>query len=143
MELRHHLKNLADLQCRLLESLKAGYSVVGDLDDWGVLRSLPTKGQIELDGSTWSFKRHGMGFRFVRDSDRLTVDAHRLLGSYADGIDTWRALQYLESLNLDHYYINDEKYELGESEIELRKSFQLLLDAGAIEMVENSTYKIA
>jgi hypothetical protein len=58
--------------------------------------NLPRQGQVDIDGATWTFQRHGAGLRFTSALDGRVVDMHENLPR-SDVIDAWRLLQYLES----------------------------------------------
>ncbi|ESQ90408.1 DUF6896 domain-containing protein [Asticcacaulis benevestitus] len=87
-----HVKNFVALQAKLIAELNRCFA--------SPLQDAPKRGRFKLSEYTWCFKKHGMGFRFLRlQSPRIIIEAHEYL-SNSGVIDAWRMLLYLESLGL-------------------------------------------
>lgn len=90
------IAEFAETQSRLCLAVIEEY---GLQDDGSVVFSAPKTGSLELNGKRWTFKRHGSGFRFISDDSGHVIDAHRNVVSCPAGIDAWRLLQFLETID--------------------------------------------
>jgi hypothetical protein len=87
------LNRLCQAQAQLMAAFISRYPEISFTQE---VLNLPCHGQIDIDGTTWTFQRHGAGLRFTSASDGRVVDMHQSLPR-SDVIDAWRLLQYLES----------------------------------------------
>jgi hypothetical protein len=118
----------------LQEQLMAEFKKVNsDSVDFEYFIDFPRKGRIALNSEEWSFLRHGLGFRFIRQhpSPHLIVDPHVYPFEYGV-IDDWRIQQFLESTSgeiLDKY--------------EIKQSLEKLFNKGKLEKLTSNQYKIS
>jgi hypothetical protein len=91
-----YIRRYIELQRTLLAAFKEAFP---DVSDWEFLLDAPKSGEVIVDGESWLFRKHGAGLSFRR-ADGVTIDAHRHL-SIPVGIDAWRLLEYIESIDVD------------------------------------------
>lgn len=103
-----------------------------DSVDFKYFIDFPRKGKITINSEEWSFLRHGLGFRFIRQnpSPHLIVDSHVYPFEYGV-IDDWRIQQFLESISGELY----DKYEI-------KKNLEELFNEGKLEKLTSNQYKI-
>ncbi|MCO7256522.1 hypothetical protein KSI86_20405 [Dickeya oryzae] len=101
--------------------------------DFKYFIDFPRKGNIALNSEEWSFLRHGLGFRFIRQNPlpHLIVDPHVYPFEYGV-IDDWRIQQFLESGTGKLY----DKYEI-------KKNLEELFNKGKLVKFTSNLYKIS
>lgn len=63
--------------------------------------SVPRQGEIQVSNDSFAFTRHGSGVRFTSLVSGHIIDAHKIYLGMHDAVDSWRILQFLESLGVD------------------------------------------
>ena len=84
------IMRMCDLQERILREFIKCYRVEKSMD----LIWLPRHGEIQVGGIVWSWRRHGLGVRFVSAEGRV-VDVHSDPVDVSR-IDVWRILSWME-----------------------------------------------
>lgn len=117
-----HMRRFIELQSLLLATFRQTFPGVSD---WDYLLDAPKTGELQVNGDTWVFRKHGRGIRF-ENQDVIVVDAHQHI-SVECGIDAWRILVYIESFG------GSLSESLGERA--LQEVFDELLDQGTLSMI--------
>ncbi|ROP48906.1 hypothetical protein EDF81_4648 [Enterobacter sp. BIGb0383] len=101
--------------------------------DFKYFIDFPKKGSVTLNSEGWSFLRHGLGFRFIRQnpSPHLIVDPHVYPFEYGI-IDDWRIQQFLESSSSELY----DKYKI-------KRNLEGLFNKGKLEKLTANQYKVS
>ena len=115
------LKRFSSLQKGLLSALGEKYN----LQD-AFLSELPWKGEIEVNGSHWTFVKHGRGVRFTNEMSGV-IDSHVINPNAPDAFDSWGVVQYLESVSCDELNERDinAAFAVLEGEGKIRKANEL------------------
>lgn len=104
IEILPFIRSFLRLQKVLLEAFKSAYP---NLHDWHLLLDFPRSGHIAVHSENWSFRRHGTGLIFT-NSNGTVVDVPKYLEN-PDLFDSWRLLQYLESMLPEHQPISESE----------------------------------
>ncbi|WP_432444849.1 DUF6896 domain-containing protein [Rhizobium leguminosarum] len=85
-----------NLQYQLFSAFSQCYPQANDFTS---LLNFPRSGVVVADSQRWSFVKHGLGLRFVREHPvpQLVVDMHDQFGDCAK-VDWWRLTLFLESM---------------------------------------------
>ena len=94
----------------------------------------PRSGTIEALGEKWSFQRHGAGVCFEDLKTGKIIDAHKEVINQTRAFDSWRLLQYFESLKHSHIVWNSQKFMIDE-EKDLDRLLEDLEREGIVELV--------
>lgn len=105
-EILEDIRHFAVLQRKLCTALADEFDLTGDME---VVFKLPSKGCIDLGGTSWQFTRHGVGVRFIDSSSNTVIDAHKYPISCPNALDAWRLLQYFE--------LRDHNKEISEARV--------------------------
>lgn len=84
-----------------------------DVADFGTLSDFPKSGKLQLDGATWGYGKHGLGYSFLSDGG-CVIDAHDHFDQTSHVIDAHRLTEYFLSARSDLGQVND-LYSLIES----------------------------
>ncbi|WP_157632079.1 DUF6896 domain-containing protein [Variovorax sp. CF313] len=83
------------LQDRLLQGF---FLKITDASDLEFLTDFPKSGAVEIDGGSWTYKKHGLGYVFL-GKDGSIVDVHNRFERGSRVIDAHRLAEYVVSLN--------------------------------------------
>lgn len=118
------LKIISDyiiIQSRILSVFFSEYP--NSLSGEYLFENCPRKGKIMVDGSKWSFRRHGAGISFDNLSSGVEVSAH-VHPDDPNHIDAWRLKLYMESLNPNTSVDQDTVKALLRSLSEMNKGLE-------------------
>jgi len=68
-----------------------------NLIDFKLLADFPKSGVLTIDGESWTYKKHGLGYSFESERGDV-IDAHNHFCKTSRAIDAHRLTQYLASL---------------------------------------------
>ncbi|WP_157609144.1 DUF6896 domain-containing protein [Variovorax sp. Root411] len=68
-----------------------------DVIDFKLLADFPKSGVLTIDGGSWTYKKHGLGYSFASERGDV-IDAHNHFCKTSRAIDAHRLTQYLASL---------------------------------------------
>lgn len=66
------------------------------LTDWKLLTDFPRIGTVNMDGQTWTYRKHGLGYSFSNAAG-CVIDVHNHFARASRAIDAHRISEYLET----------------------------------------------
>lgn len=105
------IKMFISTQEKLTKALLMKYP---DCTNHSLLFNLPKRGEIEVDGRCWNFKKHGVGVEFSNVDDGTIVDVCERIDQ-PNLFDEWRLSLYLESTHKESSELKDDLSGLRES----------------------------
>lgn len=114
------LKQFVELQIKLMAVFKEGHQ---HLSDWKFLLDFPNSGELEIDGESWSFNKHGSGLLFRNNQTGLVVDIHKDISNPYQ-FDSWKLEQFIESskYNVDVDTLDNELKNLSDNDVIIEDS---------------------
>lgn len=100
----HEIRQAAIKVERLQNKIRRVFFLLNsDAKDFRLLGDFPSSGSLECDGKAWSYKKHGLGYRFLSEHGQV-VDVHNHLKRNSCVLDAHRLTEYLLSThaNLGH-----------------------------------------
>lgn len=118
------LKEFVSTQAELIKSLQKKFPEVFKKK---YLLQCPRRGFIVYKKEKWFFQKHGAGVSFTSEISKKVVDVHSYIENYPKCFDSWRVLQYLESLPINETqdFLNKETLEEENIENFLNKLLDL------------------
>lgn len=126
--MKKYINEMIQLQNSLLTVFKRNYPEVKDNN---LLLDCPRRGEIDIHGQEWLFKKHGKGLEFIRKKPlpELVVNMHNYF-SEPNVLDEWRLEQYLESKSVPY------------SKIDLSNCLNELTLASVLKKISEQQYKL-
>ncbi|WP_370865966.1 DUF6896 domain-containing protein [Chondromyces apiculatus] len=118
--------------CQLQRQLVAHFMDLHEPKDRERFSDVARVTVLRLGEQSWRCARHGAGISFKTAGS--TVDAHVGLAIFADAIDGWRLLQFLESRGIASLSFEGESYPADEEEA-LGRLLASMSNAGILEKV--------
>ena len=107
LELQTLAAEYVRLQNAVVRALRAsaGGELSQDPSEW------PQRGTLVVEGSTWTFRRHGLGYTFSKEGRSCVVEAHEHIDAEPFPFDAFRLQEYLRALGGPKVTLDGREYE--------------------------------